>query len=110
MRMVTPQCDVKLRCEAAMGRCEVNMRLLRWCSLAVLSVFFVAQSLAQSFKDVDIASSDALQLHGVKAKPMTYLGPPAMRVEDSGEPDLDDARRLAVVRGSSFQDGVIEVD
>ena len=41
---------------------------------------------------------------------MTYLGHPAMRVEDSGEPDPDDARRLAVVRGSSFQDGVIEVD
>src|ERR1700738_1055700 len=99
---------VTLGCKVNMS--EVNMRLLRWCSLAVLSVFFAEQSVAQSPKELDLASPDALQLHGVKAKPITYLGHPAMRIEDSGEPDLDDAHRLAVVRGSSFQDGVIEVD
>jgi hypothetical protein len=72
-------------------------------------VFFVEQSSAQSLKEIDIASPNALQLHGVKAKPTTYLDRSAMRIEDSGEPDPNDSR-LAVVRSSSFQDGVIEVD
>jgi hypothetical protein len=53
---------------------------------------------------------DKLEVHYVKAEPATYLGRSAMRVTDAGPEDLDDASRFAVVPGSPFQDGTIEVD
>jgi len=52
---------------------------------------------------------DKLELHNVKAEAVTYLGRSAMRVTDAGPEGLNDADRLAVVPGSSFQDGTIEV-
>jgi hypothetical protein len=53
---------------------------------------------------------DKLELHNVKAEPVTYLGRSAMRVSDAGPQDLDDAGRFAVVPRSNLQDGAIEVD
>jgi hypothetical protein len=53
---------------------------------------------------------DKLELHNVKAEPVTYLGRAAMRITDAGADGLDDAGRLAIVSGSSFQDGAIEVN
>jgi hypothetical protein len=52
---------------------------------------------------------DKLELRNVKAEPVNYLGRSAMRVSDAGPEGLDDAGRLAVVPGTSFQDGTIEV-
>lgn len=53
---------------------------------------------------------DKLELHNVRAEPVMYLGRSAMRVTDTGPQDLDDAGRFAVVPGSSFQNGIIEVN
>lgn len=53
---------------------------------------------------------DKLELHNVEAKPVTYLGRPAMRITDAAPEGLDDAGRFAVVPGTSFQDGTIEVN
>jgi len=53
---------------------------------------------------------DKLELHHIKAEPVTYLGRSAVRLTDAGVQGLDDAGRFAVVRGTSFQDGTIEVD
>jgi hypothetical protein len=53
---------------------------------------------------------DKLELHNVKAEPVTYLGRRAMRVTDAGPEGLDDGLRFAVVPGSSLQDGTIEVN
>ncbi len=53
---------------------------------------------------------EKLELHHVKAEPVTYLGRSAVRLTDAGPHVLDDADRFAVVRGSSFQDGTIEVN
>src|SRR2546429_5038979 len=44
-----------------------------------------------------------------KTEAVTYLGRNAMRVTDAGPEGLDDAGRLAVIPGSSFQDGTLEV-
>lgn len=52
---------------------------------------------------------DKLELRNVKAEPVTYLGRRAMRITDDA-PHADDAARLAVVPGTSFQVGTIEVD
>jgi hypothetical protein len=53
---------------------------------------------------------DKLELHNVRAEPVTYLGRAAVRITDAGPDGLDDAGRLAVVPGTSFQDGAIEVN
>jgi hypothetical protein len=53
---------------------------------------------------------DKLEVHNVKAEPVTYLGRRAVRVTDAGPTGLDDAGRLAVVPGTSFQDGTIVVN
>jgi len=78
--------------------------------LAVLLIGSGAQSGGQERQRPASLALDKLELHNVKAQPVTYLGRSAMRVSDAGPQDLDDAGRLAVVPGSSFQDGTIEVN
>jgi hypothetical protein len=79
-------------------------------ALAVLLISSGAQSGGQERQRPATLALDKLELHNVKAEPVTYLGRRAMRVSDSGPEGLDDAGRFAVVPGSSFQDGTIEVN
>jgi hypothetical protein len=65
---------------------------------------------AQSTQNVPTLSVDRLELRNVKGEAITYKGYPAVRLMDVGAPDLGDAGRLAIVRGTSFTDGTIEVD
>ena len=52
---------------------------------------------------------EKLELHSVSAEPVNYQGRRAVRVTDTASDDVGDAGRLAVVPGSSLQDGTIEV-
>src|SRR5437879_7328131 len=79
-------------------------------TLAVLLISSGAQSGGQERQKPARLALDKLELHNVKAEPVTYLGRRAMRVSDTGPQGLDDAGRLAAVPGSSFQDGTIEVN
>ncbi|HUC53798.1 MAG TPA: hypothetical protein VMR90_07110 [Candidatus Cybelea sp.] len=79
-------------------------------ALAVLLTSSGAPSGAQERQKPGRLILDKLELLNVKAEPVTYLGRRAMRVSDAGPEGLDDAGRLAVVPGSSFQDGTIEVN
>ncbi len=79
-------------------------------TLAVLLIGLGAQSVGQERQKPASLTLDKLELHNVKAEPVTNLGRSAMRVSDAGPQDLDDAGRLAVVPGTSFQDGTIEVN
>jgi len=63
-----------------------------------------------SLSKLGLPSPDKLELHNVKAESVTYLGRDAVRIKDAGAANLDDAGRFAIVRGTEFQDGVIEVD
>src|SRR2546425_10488741 len=78
--------------------------------LAVLLISSGAQSGGQERQKPATLALDKLELHNVKAEPVTYLGRSAMRVSDAGPQGLDDAGRLAVIPGSSFQDGTMEVN
>jgi hypothetical protein len=78
-------------------------------ALGVLLISAGAQSGGQERQKPAMLALDKLELHNVKAEPVTYLGRRAMRVSDAGPQDLDDAGRFAVVPGSAFQDGTIEV-
>src|SRR6266849_8687866 len=79
-------------------------------ALAGLLISSGAQSGGQERQKAARLALDKLELHNVKAEPVTHLGRGAMRVSDAGPQDLDDAGRFAVVPGSSFQDGTIEVN
>ncbi len=83
--------------------------LISACALAVLLVSSETQSGSQARQKAVGLALDKLELRNVKAEPVTYLGRAAMRVTDAGPEGLDDAGRLAIVPGSSFQDGTIEV-
>ena len=79
-------------------------------ALAVLLISSGAQSGIQGRQKPASLALDKLELHNVKVEPVAHLGRTAMRVSDAGPRSLDDAGRLAVVTGSSFQDGTIEVN
>jgi hypothetical protein len=51
-----------------------------------------------------------LELHYVKAEPVNYLGRSAVRLTDVASANTGDGERLAVIPGSSFEDGTIEID
>jgi hypothetical protein len=53
---------------------------------------------------------EKLTLQNVKAEPATYGGRAAMRITDAAPEGADDAERMAIVPGSSLQDGTIEVN
>jgi hypothetical protein len=74
----------------------MNLSLLS----AILSAFLFQQP----------PSLDSLDLHNAKAESVSYRGRNAIRVVDAGPPNLDDAGRLAILRGTSLQNGVIEAD
>jgi len=80
------------------------------CAFCVLSLGLGTDSAAQARQKAAGLALDKLEVHNVKAEPVTYKGRAAMRVTDAGAQGLDDAARLAIVPGSSFQDGTIEVN
>lgn len=77
--------------------------------LAIMMVVVVSGH-AQSTENVGILSVERLELRNVKAETVNYKGHPAVRLIDAGAPDLDDAGRLAMVQGTSFTDGTIEIE
>ena len=79
-------------------------------ALAVLLVSSGAKIRGQQGQKLAGLALDKLELRNVKAEPVTYLGRSAVRVTDAGPEGLDDAGRLAIVPGTSFQDGTIEVN
>jgi hypothetical protein len=65
---------------------------------------------AQSTRSTAALSPDQLDLHNVKAEPVTYKSRSAIRITDTAPPELGDAGRLAIVRGTSFTNGTVETD
>ena len=45
----------------------------------------------------------------MKAEAVNYQGRAAARVKDAAATDVDDAGRLAIIPGTSLQDGAIEI-
>lgn len=77
----------------------------------VLSSLCVAQQVtAPPLAGEKILAPNRLETRNVTVKPVTYLGRTALSVVDSGAEDLGDGGRLAVIRDSTFRDGVTEAD
>src|SRR5215467_11877720 len=63
---------------------------------------------AQSNQDVPGIVLDRLDLHGVTTQAVTYDGKPAVRVD--ALPDTANGASYAVLKGSRFHNGTIEVE
>jgi len=77
--------------------------------LAALLIGAEVQATSQERQQALNLASDKLELHKVKVEQATYRGRVAVRLTDAAVAEGDDANRLAIVPGSSFQDGTIEV-
>ena len=51
-----------------------------------------------------------MELHNVKAEAVNYQRRAAVRVTDAAAADVNDAGRLAIIPGTSLQDGAIEIN
>ena len=76
-------------------------------SLAMTAVFGI--SLAQT-RSIAIEPLARLKLQNVKAETVKYQGRAAVRITDAAAQNLPDGERLAIVTGTSFEDGVIETE
>jgi hypothetical protein len=66
-------------------------------------------SLAQT-RSIPIEPLARLKLQNVKAETVKYQGRAAVRLTDAAAQNLPDGERLAIVTGTSFEDGVIEAE
>jgi hypothetical protein len=88
----------------------MRSQLMYALALTVLLVSSQTRSVSQARQKAAGLPLEKLELHNVKAEPVTYLGRGAVRITDAGTEGLDDAGRFAIVPGSSFQDGTIKVN
>ena len=79
-------------------------------SLAVVAVCLSGLMYGQTSREVSLNAVDRLKLQNVKADHVTYRGQSALRIVDTAPASADDTERLAVIEGTSFQDGTIEVN
>ena len=63
---------------------------------------------AQSNQDVSGIALDRLELHNVKAEAVNYAGKPAVRLD--ALPDAANGASYAILKGSRFHNGTIEVE
>jgi hypothetical protein len=59
--------------------------------------------------EIDLLSPARLQLINVKARPATFKGRKSIQIVDAATPGTSDAGRLAIIRGSAFRNGTIEI-
>ncbi len=77
--------------------------------LAILTTTAISVR-TQSGQAAPALSVDHLEARNVKVEAVNYKRRPAVRLIDVAAPDLGDAGRLAIVRGTSFTNGTIEID
>jgi hypothetical protein len=73
----------------------------------LLAIPFVPLLAAET---ISLDSTSGLKLTNVLAESATFKGRKAVRITDNAPPTTNDAGRLALVPGTSLQDGIIEVD
>lgn len=90
----------------------MNFRLTCYLfTLPVLVAGVTAQPFQAQTRNIPLEPITKLILHNVKARSLTYKGRKAVEIVDA-DPNgsLPDGKLLAVISGTDFQDGVIDVD
>lgn len=77
--------------------------------LGLFAAFITGLPSSQSSQELSLIPVDKLELHNVRANLESYRGMSSASIIDAAPADVDDAGRTATVRGTSFQDGTIEV-
>ena len=78
-------------------------------SIAILVVCLSERLLGQAPQEVRVDTTENIELGSLKARIVSYLGRTAVRIANAGAQDSRYGEGLAIVRGTSFQDGAIEV-
>jgi hypothetical protein len=76
---------------------------------AALAPYSQAQVSNQQSRKLPLDSPQALELRHVEAAFVSYRGRSAVRVTDAAQEVGDDVSRIAIVKGTSLQDGSVEV-
>jgi hypothetical protein len=84
------------------------LRMIGVLSAAIIAVGMPTQKTGQPPSSPPIESAGGLEAHNVLVEPVTYRGRKALRVTDKASTDVGSVR-LAVVQGTSLEDGTIEV-
>jgi hypothetical protein len=77
--------------------------------IVFLGVLLPGQAFSQPSHEVPLKSVGYLELRNVKADFGIYRGVRAIRITDIAPPETGDDDRLAMVKGTTFKDGTIEV-
>lgn len=77
--------------------------------ITFLAVCLTGHAISQSPQEIRLNAIDNLELRNVKADFLTYRDRAAVRITDIAPPDTGDEGRLAIVKGTSFKNGTIEV-
>lgn len=77
---------------------------------AALAPYSQTQVSNQLSRKLPLDSPQALELRHVKAAFLSYRGRSALRVTDAAQDGGDDVSRIAIVKGTSLQDGFVEVN
>ena len=80
---------------------------MRLFTFPILTPILATALLAQT-ATYPLATLEGLSAHKLKAEPATYQGRKAIHLTDTAAGNAED--RLVVIQGTTFQDGVIEVD
>jgi hypothetical protein len=73
--------------------------------IALLAACLSGQAISQ----FPLIAVENLELRSVKAELVTYRGQQAVRITDTAPPESGDEDRLAIVKGTSFTGGTIEI-
>ncbi len=85
---------------------DLNVKMQRVCALALFLAASIAGRVA-SAQFFPLTDAAGLELHGVKAEPVEYLGHKALRLTTASQ---NDESGFAFLPGVDFQDGAIEAD
>ncbi len=85
------------------------MNLSSASSIAVLTVCLSARLVAQSTQEIRL-NTESLDPGNLKPETVTYRGRSCVRIENTSAQDSDYGGSFAIIRGTSFRDGAIEVD
>src|ERR1700704_2002285 len=86
---------------------DVTLTPMRMFSLALAVTLGISPAQTRS---IPIEPLARLKLQNVKAETVNYQGRAAVRITDVAAQNLPDGARLAIVTGTSFEDGVIEAE
>jgi hypothetical protein len=85
-----------------------NVRLT-YVIVTIAAVLLPAAASAQT-RVFKLDSVDGLKLHNTKAEPLTYKGRKGIRITEPAGKSRETEDKLAILAGTDFQDGVIEVE